>query len=162
MQKLQGIAVSPGVAIGEAFVMDREGFRIPRRFLSRDAVDEELERLDQADFVRQVIGVVGLDAAQFRHQSCRHPLRFGMSHAVDHAVTHGFDQPENRQRLDPVQQKTYRSAVAASGKVMEDPRCSRWIIDHQIRAAQTDAIDLPAKQPPRCFAGLADREPYTR
>ncbi|MGD9125791.1 MAG: phosphoenolpyruvate--protein phosphotransferase [Planctomycetia bacterium] len=48
MQKLQGIAVSPGVAIGEAMVMDNEGFRIPRRFVSRDAVDSELERLDKA------------------------------------------------------------------------------------------------------------------
>jgi phosphoenolpyruvate-protein phosphotransferase (PTS system enzyme I) len=48
MQKLQGIAVSPGVALGEALVMDNEGFRIPRRFLARDAVDEELERLGRA------------------------------------------------------------------------------------------------------------------
>ncbi len=48
MQKLQGIAVSPGVAIGEALVMDHEGFRIPRRFVARDAVEEELERLDGA------------------------------------------------------------------------------------------------------------------
>ena len=48
MQKLQGIAVSPGVAIGEALVMDTEGFRIPRRFVSRDAVEDELERLDKA------------------------------------------------------------------------------------------------------------------
>ena len=47
MQRLQGIAVSPGVAIGEALVMDTEGFRIPRRFVARDAVENELERLDQ-------------------------------------------------------------------------------------------------------------------
>jgi phosphotransferase system enzyme I (PtsI) len=45
MQKLQGIAVSPGVAIGEAMVVDSEGFRIPRRFVARDAVEDELERL---------------------------------------------------------------------------------------------------------------------
>ena len=31
MKKLQGIAVSAGVAIGEAMVMDTEGFRIPRQ-----------------------------------------------------------------------------------------------------------------------------------
>jgi len=48
MHRLQGIAVSPGVAIGEAMVMDHEGFRIPRRFVKRDAVDVELERLEQA------------------------------------------------------------------------------------------------------------------
>lgn len=48
MQKLQGIAVSPGIAIGEALVMDNEGFRIPRRFVARDAVDDELERLEKS------------------------------------------------------------------------------------------------------------------
>lgn len=48
MKKLQGIAVSPGVAIGEALVLDLEGFRIPRRFVARDTVEYELERLQQA------------------------------------------------------------------------------------------------------------------
>ncbi len=48
MQTLQGIAASPGVAIGEALIVDNEGFRIPRRFVTRDAVDEELQRLDNA------------------------------------------------------------------------------------------------------------------
>jgi phosphotransferase system enzyme I (PtsI) len=48
MQTLQGIAVSSGVAIGEALVIDNEGFRIPRRFVTRDAVDDELHRLDGA------------------------------------------------------------------------------------------------------------------
>jgi phosphoenolpyruvate-protein phosphotransferase (PTS system enzyme I) len=48
MERLQGIAVSPGVAIGEVLVMDTEGFRIPRRFLPRDAVEDELERLNKA------------------------------------------------------------------------------------------------------------------
>ena len=48
MQILKGIAVSPGVAIGEAMIIDNEGFRIPRRFVARDAVEDELSRLDAA------------------------------------------------------------------------------------------------------------------
>ena len=48
MLKLQGIAVSAGVTIGEALVLDSEGFRIPRRFVARSAVDTELERLKTA------------------------------------------------------------------------------------------------------------------
>jgi phosphoenolpyruvate-protein phosphotransferase (PTS system enzyme I) len=48
MQTLQGIPVSPGIAIGEALILDNEGFRIPRRFVVRDAVDDELARLDSA------------------------------------------------------------------------------------------------------------------
>jgi phosphotransferase system enzyme I (PtsI) len=48
MQILQGIAVSPGVAIGEALVVDNEGFRIPQRFVARDAVQTEICRLADA------------------------------------------------------------------------------------------------------------------
>lgn len=48
MQRLQGIAVSPGVAIGEAVIFGNEGFRISRRFLPREAVSKELARLDEA------------------------------------------------------------------------------------------------------------------
>ncbi len=48
MRILQGIAVSPGVAVGEALVIDREGFRISRQHVSKDAVDVELQRLDEA------------------------------------------------------------------------------------------------------------------
>ncbi len=48
MKKLQGIAVSPGVVIGETLVMDNEGFRIPQRFVARDAIDGEVDRLDKA------------------------------------------------------------------------------------------------------------------
>lgn len=48
MQTLQGIPVSPGIAIGEALILDNEGFRIPRRFVVRDAVEEELARLSGA------------------------------------------------------------------------------------------------------------------
>lgn len=48
MQTLQGIAVSPGIAIGEALVISNEGFRIPRRLVTRDAVDDELQRFRRA------------------------------------------------------------------------------------------------------------------
>ena len=56
MLKLQGIAVSPGVTIGEALVLDSEGFRIPRRFVERSAVDTELARLQHAvaDTAREI------------------------------------------------------------------------------------------------------------
>lgn len=48
MRILPGIAASPGVAIGEALILDHEGFRIPRRYIAREAVDPEMARLDQA------------------------------------------------------------------------------------------------------------------
>ena len=46
----RGIAVSPGVAIGPALVLGSDSFRIPRRFVSIDAVDTELARLRTLQF----------------------------------------------------------------------------------------------------------------
>jgi phosphoenolpyruvate-protein phosphotransferase (PTS system enzyme I) len=48
MQTLKGIPVSPGVAIGEALILGAEGFRIPHRFVVRDAIDSESDRLRAA------------------------------------------------------------------------------------------------------------------
>jgi phosphoenolpyruvate-protein phosphotransferase (PTS system enzyme I) len=65
MQIFQGIAVSPGVAIGEAFVLDNEGFRIPRRFIAADAVDDEQHRLARSvETVSKQLELYGRDVAQ--------------------------------------------------------------------------------------------------
>lgn len=48
MEILRGTAVSPGVAIAEAVVLEAEEFRIPYRTVPADLVEAELERLGQA------------------------------------------------------------------------------------------------------------------
>ncbi len=48
MQTLRGIAVSPGVAIGPALVVDSRGLLLPARSITAEAVPAELERLDAA------------------------------------------------------------------------------------------------------------------
>ena len=48
MQLLQGIAVSPGIAMGEALVIEHEGFVVSRRILEGPSVAAELARLDKA------------------------------------------------------------------------------------------------------------------
>ncbi len=48
METRKGIAVSPGVAIAPAVVLDSEQFRIPRRGIAADEVETELSRLQQA------------------------------------------------------------------------------------------------------------------
>jgi phosphotransferase system enzyme I (PtsI) len=48
MEIKRGIAVSPGVAIGPALVLDTETFRIPQRFVGGDQLAEEKTRLLQA------------------------------------------------------------------------------------------------------------------
>ena len=44
----RGIAVSPGVAIGPALVLDTEWFRIPQRFVEPEQVEDEIARVRQA------------------------------------------------------------------------------------------------------------------
>ncbi len=48
MEIKRGIAVSPGVAIGPALVLDAEWFRIPQRFVEPELVEEEVRRFRQA------------------------------------------------------------------------------------------------------------------
>ena len=44
MKVFSGIAVSPGMVSGPALVLGSENFRIPRKFVSKDAIDAELQR----------------------------------------------------------------------------------------------------------------------
>ncbi len=48
MEIIRGVAVSPGVAIGPAFVMESEGARIARKFLMPEEVDAEIVRFEKA------------------------------------------------------------------------------------------------------------------
>ena len=48
MEIRRGIAVSPGVAIGPALVLDTEGVRIPHRTVPPEQVPGEIVRLRQA------------------------------------------------------------------------------------------------------------------
>ena len=47
MLELQGIPVSPGIAIGPALVLDLDGYRIPKKIIATDAVDEEFARSER-------------------------------------------------------------------------------------------------------------------
>lgn len=48
MLELQGIPVSPGVAIGPALVLDADGYSIPRCYVNETDVADEYHRLQQA------------------------------------------------------------------------------------------------------------------
>src|SRR5262249_46249519 len=48
MEIKRGIAVSPGVAIGPALVLDTEWFRIPQRHIKPEQISEECTRVRQA------------------------------------------------------------------------------------------------------------------
>jgi len=60
MLELQGIAVSPGVAIGKAIVFDREGYSIARCLISRSETQREWDRLVEAvGRAHQALGAKG-------------------------------------------------------------------------------------------------------
>ncbi|MCA8995550.1 MAG: phosphoenolpyruvate--protein phosphotransferase, partial [Planctomycetaceae bacterium] len=61
MKIRRGIAVSPGIAIGPAFVLGAEEFRIPHRFVDVDAVETEVERFRNA--IQAVADEVGANQA---------------------------------------------------------------------------------------------------
>jgi phosphotransferase system enzyme I (PtsI) len=46
--ELRGLAASPGIAMGEAYVLDRREVHVPRRELAREDVDDELKRVRAA------------------------------------------------------------------------------------------------------------------
>ncbi|MDR4497230.1 MAG: phosphoenolpyruvate--protein phosphotransferase [Candidatus Scalindua sp.] len=48
MEIRKGIAVAPGVVIKEAFVLESEGYRIPRHLIAEDEVPKEIARLEDA------------------------------------------------------------------------------------------------------------------
>ena len=43
-----GIAASPGIAVGRAFVIDRRRIKVPKRHIPAEEVPSELVRLDEA------------------------------------------------------------------------------------------------------------------
>ena len=58
MHVLRGIAVSPGIAVGPIVVLDTRGIRLPPRKIAAEAVERELERLDEG------LEVAGREAAE--------------------------------------------------------------------------------------------------
>ena len=67
MQIFQGIAVSPGIAIGEALVIDNQGYRIARRHVSRTSAANELKRQGQVYLVHPRVHDIHQVAMRVRH-----------------------------------------------------------------------------------------------
>ena len=136
MQKLQGIAVSPGVAIGEALVMDNEGFRIPRRFVARDAVDDELERLDKA---------IAAAAARNRPQSRRRRRselgeKYG---AIFEAHLQMLHDPRLRSELEEmIRQRHYSPEYAVSRTLRRYAKVFQTLESRYLAERANDIFDI--------------------
>jgi phosphotransferase system enzyme I (PtsI) len=150
MQVLQGIAVSPGVAIGEAFVLDNEGFRIPRHFVARDAVDDELARLEHA------IASISGELAGSRDAITRElGSQYG---AIFDAHKQLLQDPRLRGEIDAlIRQRHYSPEYAVSKTLRKFAKVFQELGDPHLSQRATDLFDLE-KRLLRKLLGLERQE----
>ena len=135
MRKLQGIAVSPGVAIGEALVMDNEGFRIPRRFVARDAVEGELERLVKA------LAAAGVEIARSRDAVSQElGPKYGAIFEAHHQM---LDDAQMRGELEElIRQKHYSPEYAVSRVLRRYAQVFQKLESHYLAQRAGDIFDI--------------------
>jgi phosphotransferase system enzyme I (PtsI) len=135
MQRLQGIAVSPGVAIGEALVMDHEGFRIPRRFVTRDAIDDETDRLEQA------IAAAGDEILANRQAVCE---ELGERYAAifDAHLQMLRDAKLHEELVEMIRQRHYSPEYAVSRTLRRYAKVFRDIKSGYLAERATDITDI--------------------
>ena len=107
MLELQGIAVSPGVAIGRALVFDREGYRINRCLVAVGEDEREWGRL--VDAVKQAY-----DKLESSRQSATAQLgeRLGNIFSAQQQILH---DPHLQSELESlIRSKTYSAEYAVS------------------------------------------------
>jgi phosphotransferase system enzyme I (PtsI) len=110
MEIKRGIAVSPGVAIGPALVVDTEGFRIPRRTVSRQEVGDEITRL------RAALAGAALEARESQRDiTAKLGKQYGAIFAA-HALL--IEDPELVREVEGLIQDKCLSAAYAVSRVM--------------------------------------------
>ncbi len=135
MLSLQGIAVSPGVAIGEAFVVDHEGFRIPRRFVSQDAVEYETQRLQRA---------LDAAAAEIEENRKRIDQQLGTQYgAIFSAHLRMLQDPQLVEKLRSlVRQQGYSPEYAVSTTLREYAQAFEQLPGHVLSERAHDIYDI--------------------
>jgi phosphotransferase system enzyme I (PtsI) len=110
MEIKRGIAVSPGVAIGPALVVDTEGFRISRRTVAREEVEDEITRL------RAALAGAALEARETQADiSTKLGKQYGAIFAA-HALL--IEDPELVRELEQLVRGKQLSAAYAVSRVM--------------------------------------------
>ncbi|MBN9522805.1 phosphoenolpyruvate--protein phosphotransferase [bacterium] len=144
MEYRYGTAVSPGIAIGPALVLDTEGVRIPHKTVPPEQADAEVERLREA-----------LDdaAAEAREKRQRYTARFEAAIGnIFAAQQSAFEDPSFRARLEQlIRDETYSAEYAVSRGIREQVK--------KLEEAQKKVGDLAAAEVLRRRAGdLIDLE----
>jgi phosphotransferase system enzyme I (PtsI) len=112
MEYRYGIAVSPGVAIGPALVLDTEGVRIPHRTVPPDQVNDEVIRL------RQALAETAADARETRERmTARLGPTFGNIYSVQQSM---IEDEKVRAKIEDLIRSQNYSAEYAVSRVIRD------------------------------------------
>lgn len=135
MELNRGIAVAPGVAIGQALVLGSEDFRIPQRFVRVDAVDSEVARFRAAleAAVAEISGHEALASARLGQQ-------YGAIFAAHRQL---FQDPKLLKEIeDLIRQKCHSPEFACSRVLRQHARTLQNLGDRYFAERATDLFDL--------------------
>jgi phosphotransferase system enzyme I (PtsI) len=135
MNLKKGIPASPGVAIGPAFVLDTEEYRIPRRTVDESTVAGEIRKLDAAlDASRQELEDLRRGAAR----------RFGPQMAEIFAFHQGFltDPTLYKSIVALIERDRYSAAYAFGQEMNRRQRELLAVADPYMKERVRDLYDL--------------------
>ncbi|MBK8914232.1 MAG: phosphoenolpyruvate--protein phosphotransferase [Phycisphaerales bacterium] len=131
----KGISASPGVAIGPAFVLDTEDYRIPRRTVEPSQASEQLRILDAAlEASRQ-------EVAELRVATAR---RLGEQAAMIFAFHEAFIAEPGLRRavVQLIERQHYTAAFAFSNEMNRRQREFRAVADAYLKERVKDLQDV--------------------
>jgi phosphotransferase system enzyme I (PtsI) len=134
MEIKRGIAVSPGVAIGPALVVDTEGYRIPKRFIDRG------ERGDERARLRTALAAAAQEA-QVRQETINQKLgkQYGAIFAA-HALL--IEDPELIREYDALIDKNYTAEYAVSQVIRRHAKALESLMSAQFSTRSADLFDI--------------------
>lgn len=134
MEIKRGIAVSPGVAIGPALVVDTEGYRIPQRFIDRGQRGDERARL------RAALAAAAKEA-QVRQETINQKLgkQYGAIFAA-HALL--IEDPELIREYDALIDKNYTAEYAVSQVIRRHAKALESLMSAQFSTRSADLFDI--------------------
>lgn len=135
MITLKGIPVSPGIAFGEALVIDDEGFRISRSFIQPKNVEEEIKRFESAfEKAKQDIAVNVSSVSKELGQS------YGMIFQAHQAILE--DSTLREEIRKKIETESYSAPFAISTIFRQYAEMFRKIPNEHLSQRANDMIDL--------------------
>lgn len=138
MITLKGIPVSPGIAFGEALIIDNEGFRISQSIVEPQEVEEEISRYKNAfDIAQQELSTNAKTVTQELGES------YGLIFQAHHAILD--DSTLRRQILEKIENERYSAPFAISTIFRQYAEKFKNIPDNQLSLRANDILDLETR-----------------